>query len=178
MATAFKPTRSTSRPSRRQQAARQRSHLQPVNSSMARPPLTVVPAAPNDRVRQLPTRRSLPMWLRLLIQLQRGSLVVTFILVTAALVLYGSTIYMQQHWSKEYRKLKTMQRSERQMVTAKELMKNQLIQQAEQPGSGLVPRTTDHTIFLEPAPDRVPVAADPTLAKPDSAPNASAPLGY
>lgn len=119
----------------------------------------------------------MPTWLRLLIRLQHGSVIVAFVLVTAALIVYGSTIYMQQHWSKGYNKLKTMQRSERQMIAAEGLMKNQLIQQAEKSGSGLVPRTAEHTIVLEQAPERVPVTANPVLkvAPPTSS---SAPLGY
>jgi hypothetical protein len=117
------------------------------------------------------------MWLRLLMQLQRGSVIVTFVLVTAALVVYGSTIYMQQHWSKEYNKLKSMQRSERQMIAAGELMKNQLIQQAEQPGSGLVPRTAAHTLVVEPQPLRVPVNANPVVKVEPPAAD-SQPLGY
>ncbi len=113
----------------------------------------------------------------MLIQLQRGSVIVTFVLVTAALVVYGSTIYMQQHWSKEYNKLKSMQRNERKMIAAGELMKNQLIQQAEQPGSGLVPRTAAHTIVVEPQPLRPPVTVNPVLKVEPRTPN-SQPLGY
>lgn len=146
-----------------------------------KPPLTALPnPSARSAVRQLPTRRPIPTWLRLLIQLQRGSVIVTFVLVTAALVVYGSTIYMQQHWSKEYRKLKTMQRSERTMIAAGELMKNQLIQQAEQPGAGLVPRTSEHTIVLEPAPSRAPAATPtvpPVVTNVEPAADA-VPLGY
>ncbi|MBF2028118.1 MAG: hypothetical protein IGS48_15350 [Oscillatoriales cyanobacterium C42_A2020_001] len=185
MTTALRPTRPKPKP--RQQASRRpRSHLQtiapvapaPLRHPIKKPPLAVVPNSPaRPPVRQLPTRRPLPTWLRLLIQLQRGSVIVTFVLVTAALVVYGSTIYMQQHWSKEYRKLKTMQRSERQMIAAGELMKNQLIQQAEQPGSGLVPRTSEHTIVLEPSPSRARVAPTTPPVVTNVEP-AAAPLGY
>lgn len=188
MTTAFKSTQVRPKPRRQQATRAQRSHLQTVNPvasssaqprRLAKPPLSAVPnSSPRPAVRQLPTRRPLPMWLRLLIQLQRGSVIVTFVLVTAALVLYGSTIYMQQHWSKEYRKLKTMQRSERQMIAAGELMKNQLIQQAEQPGAGLVQRGSEHTIVLEPAPSRPPaVAPIPIVTKIEKSSD-SAPLGY
>jgi len=188
MATALKTAQP--RPLPRQQA-RSRSHAQgrpvqpvpyPVPTRPTTPSLSVVSRStptrtmPSASVRQLPARRPMPTWLRLLIQLQRGSVIVTFVLMTAALVVYGSTIYMQQHWSKEYNKLKTLQRNERTMVAAGELMKNQLIQQAEQPGSGLVPRTATHTIVLEPQPPRVPVTANPVL-KVDPAAN-SDPLGY
>jgi hypothetical protein len=129
-------------------------------------------------VKQLPVKRSLPQGLRLLIQLQRGSVLVTFVLVIAALVVYSSTMYMQQSWSKEYNKLKNMQRGERQMIAAGEFLKNQIMQQAEQPGSGLVPRTSDHTIFLEPSPESPAVVAHPAPPQPQPTTNTAAPLGY
>jgi hypothetical protein len=113
----------------------------------------------------------------LLIQLQRGSLIVTFILVTAALVVYGSTMYLQQLWSKEYRKLKTMQRSERQMLAAEGFLKNQIIQQAEQPGSGLVPKTPEHTIYLPSAPPRPAPPVNPIILKSEPSQGGEA-LGY
>lgn len=118
----------------------------------------------------------MPLWLRLFIQLQRGSLVITFVLATAALVVYGNTVYTQQLWSKEYRKLKTLQRNEREMVATNEGLKNQLALQAEQPGSGLVLPSTDSTIFLQPAPQRALPAANPTVLQAEPAPKT--PLGY
>lgn len=179
------PTKSTPRRSPGRSSLRAVSPAAyPMPARVNASPLQVVPrqphahSAPAVAVKQLPTRRPLPTWLRLLIQLQRGSVIVTFVLVTAALVVYGSTIYMQQRWSKDYSKLKSMQRSERTMIAAGEFLKNQLIQQAEQPGSGLVPRTAAHTIVLEPEPARtVPATANPVL-KVDPGTTNSAPLGY
>lgn len=185
MATAFKSTQARSSRRERRNVLGQRSHLQSVASGSyssrdlraTRSPLGVVPHASAPVQRILP-RRPLPAWLRLLIRLQRGSLIVTFILVSAALVVYGSTIYMQQHWSKEYNKLKSMQRSERQIAAVGASLKNQLIQQAEQPGSGLVPRTPEHSIILERAPERLPVTANPVLTSPTDAASSSEPLSY
>lgn len=134
-----------------------------------------MPSAPT-RVRRLPSHQQLPTSVRLLIQLQRGSVAVAFVLVTAALVVYGSTVYMQQLWSKDYRQLKTLERSERQMVAASDVMKEQIVQQAERPGSGLVRRTKDMAIFLEPAPAR-PAKSPTTPSVPKSEPTKS-PLGY
>lgn len=191
MATALRSSQAKSSSRRnRQTRSQQRSHLQavrPENQSFpthtASPrlavvsPTTIFSPTSVESVRKLPIRRALPPWLKLLMNLQRGSVIVTFVLMTAALVVYGSTIYMQQHWSKGYNKLKTMQRSERQMIAAEGLIKNQLIQQAEQPGSGLVPRTAEHTIVLEPAPERaVPITANPVLKVEPS--TQSQPLGY
>ncbi len=161
MASALKQSKLKPVPRGQQPASHRRTHLQSVSqlplqkgSRSQKSPLRVVhPNPARSSVRQLPKSPALPPWLRMLIFLQRGSVVVTTVLIVAALVVYGSTIYMQQSWSKNYRKLKTMQRSERQMVATSEALKNQITQQADQPGSGLVPRTSEHTIFLQPAPD-------------------------
>jgi len=160
MATALRSQRPTPRDSRsdrftNRQAPRRNPPLQPIqvatsvgNSQSFQSPLAAVPAAPaQSAIRKLPTARPVPNWLRLLIQAQRGSLIVTFALVIATLIVYGGTVYMQQLWSKEYRKLKTMQRSERQMLAASEVLKNQIIQQAESPNSGLVAKSPQHTLF-------------------------------
>ncbi len=172
MATALKSLNSKSTRDRRA-AARRSTHLRPVSSggrSPAAPPVPPLrnaamsrsarPVAPSDStaiVRQLPTQRLLPFWLRLLIQAQRGSAIVALILGAATLIVYSSAIFVQQQWSKDYQKLKTMQRSERQMVAAGEFLKNQIIQQAEQPGSGLVPKSSANMIYLEPSAERPPV---------------------
>jgi hypothetical protein len=113
-----------------------------------------------------------------LVQIQRGSVAVAFVLVTAALIVYGSTVYMQQLWSKDYRQLKALERGERQMVAASDVIKEQIVQQAERPGSGLVRRTKDMAVFLEPAPAR-PAQAPTTPNLPKAEPTATnSPLGY
>jgi len=191
MATALRSQRPTPRDSRsdrftNRQAPRRNPPLQPIqvatsvrNSQSFQSPLAAVPAAPaQSAIRKLPTARPVPNWLRLLIQAQRGSLIVTFALVIATLIVYGGTVYMQQLWSKEYRKLKTMQRSERQMLAASEVLKNQIIQQAESPNSGLVAKSPQHTLILESAPIRtVKPALIPVVIKADTSANVP-PLGY
>ncbi|XHX80143.1 MAG: hypothetical protein RBJ76_09520 [Stenomitos frigidus ULC029] len=144
----------------------------------ARPPLRPVsPLTPAlGAVKRFPKIQALPLWLRLLVQVQRSSLVVAFVLVTATLLVYGSTVYTQQLWSKEYRKLKTLTRNEREMIATSESLKNQLALQAEQPGSGLVPSTPDSTIFLQPALQRPAPSTSTNLPRAAAAPNT--PLGY
>lgn len=149
------------------------TRLRTVPPSTPRSPGT--PSSPTA-VRRLPSQRSLPLWLRLLIKLQRGSVIITFVLITLALVLYGSTVYTQQLWSREYNKLKTMQRNERQLVSASSMLRNQIAQQAERPASGLIPRTPAHLIFLRPAPSRPAPANTTTTPQPQTTPDA--PLGY
>lgn len=117
-----------------------------------------------------------PAWLRTLAFLQRGSDLATFLLVVATITVYSWTVYTQQHWAREYRKLETLQRNERNLTTANEAIKDQLAQQAEQPATGLVTPNQVNTIVLQPAPQRsLPV--DPT-PKVDLESEATTPLGY
>ena len=117
-----------------------------------------------------------PRWLSSLLFLKRSSDVVTFLLVTTTLTIYSWTVYTQQQWTRDYRKLENLQRQERQLTTANEVMKNQLAQQAEKPATGLVPPTQTNAIFLPPAQERKS-STTPTQAT-DPEPVANSPLGY
>ncbi len=190
MSTAFRSTTRSRRPSSARRSPLYPGPTKPRSGRAApknpSPPLRAVPTssartkagakAGAKTVRQLPTARAFPLWLRVLIQAQRGSLVIAFVLVIATLLVYGSTVYTQQLWSKEYRKLKTLQRNEREMTATSASLENQLALQAERPGSGLVPQTPESTIFLQPAPQRQPLVTTPSLPKVEVAPNT--PLGY
>jgi hypothetical protein len=111
--------------------------------------------------------------------MQRVSVITTFVLVTATLLVYSSTMYTQQLWSKEYRRLEQLKRQERQLTTSGEILKHQLAGQAERPGSGLVPKTATSTIFLKPAPLRQTpaVRTGPPKVEPLQ-PAPPTPLGY
>jgi hypothetical protein len=133
-------------------------------------------AIPNAGVRTLPVSRSIPLWLRWLIRFQRGSTVVAFVLAAAALIVYSGTVYTQHLWSTGFRKLKTLQLSERQFVEAGGTMQNYVAKQAERPGSGLIPNTPNNAIFLQPAPLRPSQVYKPAPLKSEPQPNK--PLGY
>jgi hypothetical protein len=120
--------------------------------------------------------QSTPAWLSPLLFLQRSSDILTFVLVSSTLTLYAWTVYTQQQWTQEYRKLETLQRDERHLTTTNEVIKNQLAQQAEKPSTGLVTPTPAKTIFLQPAPQRHSLAT-PTKAVDPELPS-KAPLGY
>lgn len=117
-----------------------------------------------------------PAWLRMIVFLQRGSDLVTFLLVFVTLTVYSWTVYTQQHWAKEYRKLETLQRNERNLTTANEAIKDQLAQEAEKPATGLVTPNKVNTIVLQPAPQRS-LQIDPT-PKAALASESTTPLGY
>lgn len=117
-----------------------------------------------------------PAWLRSLVRLQRTSNLVCFFLIASTLGVYAWTVYTQQMWSQEYRKLENLQRNERQMTAANEALKNQLAQEAERPGTGLVAPNPANTIFLPPAPQRQ--SRPKPVAAPNSETSPTTPLGY
>lgn len=139
-------------------------------------PIPLHQSTAQGSVKRLPNNRALPLWLRSLMGAQKSLSILTWGLATAVLSVYGQTVYSQQLWSQEYRKLETLQRDERQLTAASELLKNQIAQQAEGSRTGLVPANPANTLFLQPAPQRpAPVAAPaPVVANPAS----SAPIGY
>ncbi len=143
----------------------------------SQPHIVAVPSKnPSRRLENLPYSQAYPNWLRTLIMMQRSSDIMMFSLVTVMLTIYGLTVYTQQLWTKEYRKLDHLQRQERQMTAANELLKNQLAQQAENPETGLIPPNPAKTIFLPAAPQRQ-LQQQPTTAKAIVSPP-KPPLGY
>jgi hypothetical protein len=122
------------------------------------------------------SQRPIPVWLSSLLVLQRGSDLIAFLFVATTLIIYSWTVYTQQQWSQEYRKLEKLQREERQLTTANAVMKNQLAQQAERPATGLVTPSQANTIYLPAVPQRPSQAASTQSADPE--PTAKTPLGY
>ncbi len=108
-------------------------------------------------------------------RLQRGSLLVTFLLAGSVLLVYGTTVYTQQRWSQGYRQLQEAQRQERQMQTAAEAMKDQLAKQAEHPKSGLVPKSPETQIIVPLAPASAE-KPNQTFGAPATAPSSA--VGY
>lgn len=91
-----------------------------------------------------------PAWMKRLSNLQKRFGAATFLLMGGMLVIYGATVYTQQKWSQEYRKLENLQRYERQLITTNELLKNQMATEAETPATGLVPPNPAEAIVLQP----------------------------
>ena len=98
----------------------------------------------------VPNSESLPLWLLRWQTFQRYSSITAFLLVMASLTVYGWTVYAQQLWSQNSRKLQELQRQERQITTANETIKNKMAKEAEKPTAGLVAPTPAQTIFVSP----------------------------
>lgn len=124
----------------------------------------------------LPSSQSAPLWLLRLCAIQRRSSVVMLVLMVAMAAVYGWTVYSQKMWSQAYRKLETLQRHERQLMTTNEVLKNQMALQAEKPAMGLVPPNPTSLLFLQPTPQHpAPAATKPTVQPKQLTP---IPLGY
>lgn len=163
------PSRKTSR---KPQGSQVKSSQAPRSSASK----TISPRATGQKVHRINTSGNLPNWLRSLIILQRCSDLITFLLFAGIITVYSWTVYTQQQWTQEYRKLETLQRNERNLTTANESLKNELAQQAESPATGLVTPNTANTILLPPAPQRQFVAPPSHTYKSDSP--VKTPLGY
>ncbi|MBC6481859.1 MAG: hypothetical protein GDA56_32940 [Hormoscilla sp. GM7CHS1pb] len=84
----------------------------------------------------------------MLIGLERCVSVVTIALGAATVTVYGLTVSSGQQWSRDYNSLQSLQRYERQLRVANEVLKNQMAEQAENPDTGLVPQNPTNTIFI------------------------------
>ncbi len=125
----------------------------------------------------MPSPQIMPWWLRSLQKIEQPTSGITFLVIVVTLTMYSWTVYSQRLWSQEYQKLESLQRQERQLSTASELLKKQMAQEAENPHSGLVPQKPDHLVFLAPAPPR-PVPPNPDRQTNHRAINPATPLGY
>ena len=98
-----------------------------------------------------PSSPPIPVKIQCLLLLQKSVTVLSATLVLATLGVYAWSVYLPKLWSKEFRKLETLQSNERQLVAMDETLKNQLAQQAEDPKMGLVPPHPSQPLFLAPA---------------------------
>ncbi|MBW4657610.1 MAG: hypothetical protein KME15_02965 [Drouetiella hepatica Uher 2000/2452] len=147
--------------------------------SVARPRpenVSAVKSARNSVVQQLPRPQTAPPWVKMLLNVQRTSSLVTFSLIIGLLAVYGWTVYTQQRWGRAYTHLESLQKQERQMTAASEVLKNQMAKQAEAPDVGLALPDPGNTVFLTPAPQRA--AVEPEVNLPPPQPIPARPLGY
>lgn len=175
MTVAIKPTVSSSR------KLRSAKPDLPTGQNKVTPISGAVAAQSEKAMLVLPQTETPPLWLRKLMGLQQSSSLVTLVLVAACLSVYGWTVYSQQAWKQESRKLESLRKQERQLLLASEVLKHDIAKLAERPGSGLVLPDPSHVIFIEPARVRpraatgAGVVAKPATAKEDGA---GVPVGY
>lgn len=103
-------------------------------------------ASRNPRV--LSTQPQLPTALQVLLGFQQTTSWMTLGIVGVVLGIYGWTVYTPLLWSQEYKELKALQKTERQLIANTEAIKHQLAMEADRPNSGLVNPTPGQNIFL------------------------------
>ncbi|MHC5933455.1 hypothetical protein [Nostoc sp.] len=119
-----------------------------------------------------------PLWLLRLYTFHRYSTVLAFLLVASTLAVYGWTVYCQQLWSQSYRRLQSLQRHERLLMTTNATLTNKMAQEAEQPTAGLVSPTPQGMIFLPPASHSPKPASSNTTPNSQTQQQIILPLGY
>ena len=108
------------------------------------------------------TQQPLPTGLQFLLRFQQATSIATFGLVGIALAVYGLTVYTPNAWSQEFKKLRTLQSHERQLVSTNEMLKNQLAKQAEKPNSGLIRPNPNYNVFLPSSKAMAPITQKPS----------------
>ena len=139
-------------------------------SAVARSPR---PLNPTVRVLR-PRPQHQPLWLWVLRGVQQTSGLTAFLAGGVIVGFYASTVYTQQQWGKAYRQLDDLQRQESQLTSAHEMLRQQLAEEAELPGSGLVAPSPNTILFLEPADPRPAPVSPPE----PPAPPQLHPIGY
>jgi hypothetical protein len=152
----------------------------PVSSRRDRRSSAKIPLSTSIPVPDLNKQGTTPVWLLRLYAMHRHSGILAFVLVATTLVIYGWTVYSQQHWSQSYRKLQTLQRDERQLTTTIEVLKNKMAQEAQTPAAGLVSPSPAGAIFLPPASEDANSSPSTTTPESNFQPQQqnSAPIGY
>ncbi|MDG3494944.1 MULTISPECIES: hypothetical protein [Pseudanabaena] len=114
------------------------------------------PPANNRNVKRLPRTNSfpLPLWLRVLMATQKLSIAATVLLTASVFAIYGWTVYAQEQWNQQYKKLEQLQRQERQLTNAAGSFDNEMLQSIQKKPGELVRESPEKSIFLQAAPLR------------------------
>lgn len=182
---ARRPRSSDRRSLTSRQQPKQRQAAQAPPSSSKRPvaspktadhgPLKLVSS---DRLlHSVPDPTPAPMVVKVLAALQTGSSWVAGLVVLASLGTYGYSVHVDRQLHQTNSRLHRLQRSEQQLTTVNEVLKNHIAQQAERPSTDLQPPRPGNVIFLKPASSR-PASPPPAAEPPLVAPSPETPLGY
>ena len=133
----------------------------------------------NKNVKRLPRTNSfpLPLWLRVLMVTQKLSIIMTVMLTISVFAIYGWTVYAQEQWNQQYKKLEQLKRQERQLTTAEGVFDNDMLRSVQKNPGELVRERPEQSIFLQAAPLRPKRDVPATVSElPKNKPNES--LGY
>ncbi len=131
-----------------------------------------------QRVRQLRTHASIPVWLRSLLAAQKVSKILFVGVFGLSLVVYGQTMHTQTTWRTSEDQLRRWNKQERQQGIMNENLKQELAKTAESQGSGLVAPKPEMAIFIQGAPPRQPKSLPDQTQAPKPTPVSQVPSGY
>ena len=164
-------------PSRRQTATT-RATLRPTSAALpveSRPRVSPPVALPTATGLESPA-------VRVLAQLHLVSSALAVALVALTLLSYGASVYVSRQLSQASQQLNRLQRSEQQLTTANEVLKNHLAQQVEVEAMGFQPPQPGSVIFLKPSAQTAAVAlpspVSNTVMGRFALPKVDVPLGY
>lgn len=129
-------------------------------------------------IRTLPDPNAYPVpnWLKFLVSTQWLSIAATILLTVAVFGVYSWTVYAQESWNKQYKKLEELKRNERNLTATERLLEHSMIGDAQKTSKQqLIRETPEQSIFLHSAPTR-PLSLPPQV--PDRKVKPFAPLGY
>lgn len=132
----------------------------------------------NSHYSQMNNSGILPIWLIKLYQANHYSSVITLVLVLCTLTVYSLTVYSQQLWSGNYKRLRNLQRHERQLNTANATLTSKIVEDGEEPKPGMETASPEGAIFIN------PMAEDSSKSSPSNQSNVMTenktptPLGY
>lgn len=112
--------------------------------------------ASDRNVKRLPQTNSfpLPVWLRFLVTTQKLSIAATVLLTVSVFAIYGWTVYAQDQWNQQYKKLEQLKRQERQLSNATGSFDNEMMRSIQKNPGDLVRESSTNALFLQAAPLR------------------------
>ncbi|AFY68665.1 hypothetical protein Pse7367_0354 [Thalassoporum mexicanum PCC 7367] len=108
-------------------------------------------SANRRKVSRLPAQlanQSLPAWLKLLLTVQRISIVSTVLMTTAVFGTYSYTVYAQKLWNEQFHKLEDLKRDERQLTAAEALVNDNIVSNVENSPGQLTREKPTQTLFI------------------------------
>ncbi|WP_299402988.1 hypothetical protein [Acaryochloris sp. IP29b_bin.148] len=152
-------------------ATTRRSNVIPVRPKKVAPSARPHPspkhrgARPAPLLDRLDTRSpQFPNWLILLMVFRKLSAPILIMSVLGILPLYAWRVNTQQSWGNQYTQLEKLQRDQRHWITRNEERKYQISENLESNPAGFVPKSSQTTVFFEPAPARPAQPASPQRA--------------
>jgi len=131
------------------------------------------------RNRSHPKKKTLPLFIRILLFLHQTSSFVAVGAIALSLILYGVHFRMQQLWNQQHEQLQSLQRHEQTVTSFNEALKEEIAQSASSQNQNWVPLTPDRNLYLESATIPQPeTTASDDISSNLTAPKLDRPIAY